>query len=56
MTEGALEMMNRVSEANDGVHVCPVDPHLVFSTDDTTQYVYRYAGKHGIFDKIPYIT
>lgn len=41
MSEGAKLLLDLVSEANDGLPVCPIKPQYCFSTDDTVQYVFE---------------
>jgi hypothetical protein len=47
ISEGAALMIKKVIEANCGALVGLIQPQHIFSTDDTTQYVFNGADKNG---------
>lgn len=47
VSPGAQKMIDLVKKANNGAEVRCVQPQYIFSTDDTTQYIFEGADKHG---------
>lgn len=44
-TDGAKELYRLVQRCNPGMQICPVNPTLLFSTDDTTLYIFKGTEK-----------